>query len=139
MWKYLSTSLGTAVLLFCLSAAGRVAAGEEPAGQKLFIKNKCSQCHTIDALKISKEESEEEEEEAEEGEKKVDPPDLSGAGKEREAAWIVKWLKKLEKVEGRKHKKKFKGSEEELQALSEWLATLKVDVPKKKGQPKPDK
>jgi hypothetical protein len=46
---------------------------------------------------------------------------------------MVKFLKKIEKLEGRKHKKKFKGSDEDLQAISDWLGTLKFDVPKDKG------
>ena len=55
-----------------------------------------------------------------------------GKDKDHDAAWFSKWLMKEEKVEGRKHKKKFKGSPEELKTMSEWLTTLKFDAPKKK-------
>ena len=130
MWKLFIAATGTSALLVGLTLTG-ARAEEEPPGMALFKKNKCTQCHTIQAVNISKEESEEEEE-AVEGEEKVDPPDLSGAGKERTAEWITKWLKKEEKTKkGRKHKKKFKGGEDELKSISEWLAGLKHDVPKK--------
>lgn len=132
MWKLSTAAFAAALLLGGLtSLAG---AEEDPPGKKIYLKLKCQQCHTIEALNISKVEGEEEEEEeAVEGEEKVDPPDLSGAGKERTAEWHAKWLKKEEKTKkGRKHKKKFKGTAEELTVLSAWLATLKYDVPKNK-------
>lgn len=130
MWKISTVALAAALLLIGLTSAAL--AGEDPPGKKAFLRNKCQQCHTIDALNISKVEGEEEEE-AVEGEEKVDPPDLSGAGKERTAEWHAKWLKKEEKTKkGRKHKKKFKGTAEELTVLSAWLATLKYDAPKEK-------
>ncbi len=142
MLKSLSVLFTIGGLCVCLSLsksfAAEVAKAGVPAGQKIFLDNKCTQCHAIDALKISKAKADkdEEEEEASEGGKKVDPPDLSDAGKNKDhdAAWFSKWLMKEEKVEGRKHKKKFKGSPEELKTVSEWLTTLKYDAPKKKDK-----
>lgn len=125
--------LSMSVFLLTLFSFKAAVAAEEPAGQKIYIKQKCSQCHPIEALKIAKVESDEEEAE-EADEEKVDPPDLSGVGKERTAEWIVKWEKKEEQIKGRKHKKKYKGTDEELKTLAEWLATLKFDVPKKKAK-----
>jgi mono/diheme cytochrome c family protein len=125
--------VGAAILYFLLTATAAGAAEADPAGKKLFLKNKCAQCHTITALKILKDEDGGEEEELAEGEEKRDPPDLSGVGNEQKPEWMVKFLKKIEKLEGRKHKKKFKGSDEDLQAISDWLGTLKFDVPKDKG------
>ena len=139
MWKSLSVLFTVGALWVCLSFTKSVAAeaapkADVPAGQRIFLDNKCIQCHNISALKISKakaDKEESEEEEASEGEKKVDPPDLSGIGKDHDAKWFTKWLNKEEKVEGRKHKKKFKGSPESLDTLTQWIATLKYDVPKK--------
>ena len=74
MWKLFIAATGTSALLLGLTLTG-ARAEEEPPGMALFKKNKCTQCHTIQAVNISKEESEEEEE-AVEGEEKVDPPDL---------------------------------------------------------------
>ena len=141
MLKSLSVLFTVGALFVCLSfsksSAAEVAKADVPAGQKLFLDNKCTQCHGIDALKISKAKADkEEEEEASEGGKKVDPPDLSDVGKDKDhdAAWFSKWLMKEEKIEGRKHKKKFKGTPEELKTVSEWLTTLKYDAPKKKDK-----
>ena len=103
-----------------------------PAGQKAFLDNKCNSCHTLDAAKIAKIEIEDEEEE--DADSKKEPPDLSSVGKERTAAWIEKWLMKKETIEGQRHRKKFKGSEEELKAVSAWLATFKVEAKKTKGK-----
>ena len=137
MWKSLSVLFAVGAFFVCLSFSKSSAAEAIPAGQKIFLDNKCTQCHNISALKIAKakaDKDEKEEEEASEGGKKVDPPDLSDVGKDKDhdAAWFSKWLMKEEKIEGRKHKKKFKGSPEELKTVTEWLTTLKFDVPKKK-------
>ena len=142
MWKSLSVLLTAAALCvglsFSKSVAAEAAKADIPAGQKLFLDNKCTQCHNISALKIAKVKSDnaEEEEEASEGGKKVEPPDLSDIGKDKDhdAAWFTKWLMKEEKIEGRKHKKKFKGSPEELKTVADWLTTLKFDAPKKKDK-----
>ena len=107
----------------------------EPQGKDLFIKFKCNGCHTINSLGIKKIELKDEEKDNEEEETPEDknkkPKDLSDAGKKHDAAWISKWLMKKEKIKDKKtkkmvkHKKKFKGTEEELTALSAWLATFK--------------
>ncbi len=134
MWKLTFTSFAAGIVLICLGAS-RASAGDAVApGQKIFTDNKCTQCHAIDALKIAKVKSDEEEKDDDEGGKKVEPPDLGDAGKDHDAAFITKWLMKEEKIDGKKHKKKFKGSEEDLKVLADWLATLKYDVPKKKDK-----
>ncbi len=126
---------GFGIAALGMSVALAFAAEDESSpGRTLFINGKCQQCHSVSALKISKVENGEPEESGAE-EEKVSPPDLSGIGKSLTAEWISKWLKKEEtNQEGRKHKKKFKGSDADLQVLSAWLAALKYDSPKdKKG------
>lgn len=131
MLKSLIATFGSGLALAALALTGAEAADAIP-GKEIFLKNKCQQCHTIQAIGIAKEEgAEEEEEEAVEGEEKIEPGDLSGVGKEHTAEWIIRWEKKLEKKKGRKHKKKWKGSESDLKVMADWLATLKHDVPKK--------
>lgn len=132
MWKLTLVSMGTGMALICAAAAP--AKAEDAAGLKLFKQGKCAQCHSIDALKITKVKSDEDEDAVlDENGKKIDPPDLSGVGKDHDAAWFAKWLKKEVEVDGHKHKKKYKGTEDDLKVISEWIATdLKFDVPKKK-------
>lgn len=133
MWKLTLASMGMGIALICATAAAPAKA-EDSAGLKLFKQNKCTQCHSIDSLKISKVKSDDDEDDAkDENGKKLEPPDLSGAGKDHDAAWFAKWLKKEVEVDGHKHKKKFKGSEEELKVVSDWIVSdLKFNVPKKK-------
>jgi mono/diheme cytochrome c family protein len=132
MWKLTLASMGMGIALICATAAP--AKAEDAAGLKIFKQGKCTQCHSIDALKITKVKSDDDEDAVlDENGKKIDPPDLSGVGKDHDAAWFAKWLKKEVEVEGHKHKKKFKGSEEDLKVITEWIASdLKFDVPKKK-------
>ncbi len=133
MLKIALSSLAAGLVLVALGATRSSADDAVSPGQKIFTENKCTQCHAIAALKILKVESDEKEAPEDEGGKKIDPPDLGDAGKEHDAAFITKWLMKEEKIDGHKHKKKFKGSEEDLKVLADWLGTLKYDVPKKKG------
>ena len=89
-------------------------------GAKIFTDNKCNSCHSIDAAKIKVV--------IEEGAEKQarTPPDLSGAGKDGDAAQFTDWLLKKDKGKHKKlHMKKFKGSDEDLKVLTEWLASLK--------------
>lgn len=113
------------VLVLVWAAPGR-AAGD---GKDLYQKYKCTKCHSIQSQGIVKSEEKDEGEEdelSEEEEEKVEPPDLSGAGKKRDAEWMAKWLRrKLENEEGRKHREKFKGDEGELKTLVEFLSGLK--------------
>ena len=102
---------------------------------KLFKGKKCNECHVISTLGIGKVEATQNYEEDdgwdEMGEEEApEPPDLSGEGLKREAKWIKKYLKKREKIEGRKHKNRFEGSKEELELIVQWLTTLKTEIPK---------
>ncbi len=102
------------------------------SGKDIFLKYKCNKCHTIKAQNIEpilkEEKGEEEEEEKEEkGKKKI--KDLSGVGLERSAEWIKGWMLKKEKnEEGKKHKPKWKGTDDELKIVSEWLAQQRTKI-----------
>jgi mono/diheme cytochrome c family protein len=99
-----------------------------PAGQKVFLDSKCNSCHTLKAAKIEKKKAEvsEEEEAAATGTStKKEPPDLSGVGIKRNATWIEGWLARKELIDGKKHKKKFSGTPEQMKTVSVWLATMR--------------
>ena len=116
---------GIFVIVFCLMEIGIGA--EESAGKELFLKYKCNLCHSVSALNIPVEE-EEEEVAVEEGEEELEAPDLSGVGNNYTAEWIELYLRKKENIEGRKHKKRFKGPKNDRLALMAWLASQKQDV-----------
>ncbi len=53
-------------------------------------------------------------------------PDLSNLGNENlEADFVKKFINKEVDLNGKKHAVKFKGSDEELTTLVDWLLTLK--------------
>jgi len=89
-------------------------------GKAIFEANKCMSCHSIKNVGIEAKKAEGEE--AEENK----APDLSGVGLEKDAEFITKYLQKLEAVNGKKHMKKFKGTEDELKTLAAWLAEQKT-------------
>jgi mono/diheme cytochrome c family protein len=80
-------------------------------GKKLFVDNKCNMCHTVTSAGIES--------------KKSDAVDLSTVGKDRTVEFLTKYLKKEAKLNDKDHKASFKGTDEELTKLVEWLSTLK--------------
>jgi len=123
-----------AALLYGIAVADQPApaadAKAKPSeGQGVFTKYKCRSCHSVESTGITKKATEGEKEEDTGG---VKPPDLSGVGLVRDAAWMTKFLTKKEKIEGKLHPKKFRGTAPELQKLTAWLATLKDEAAAKK-------
>ena len=128
MKKLLLLSLVAALLILSLLPASVLGEEEEkeevavPEGQTEFLKGKCNLCHTVVAVGIGepREESEDEEDDV------VLPPDLSFVGSSREAEWITLYLQKKETIDGNKHKKRYKGKDEGLAVLVDWLVSLKA-------------
>ena len=87
--------------------------GEEPAGKKVFVDSKCGTCHAVESAKLVTK-------------SKKPAPDLSSIGTAKKADFLHKYLMKQEKIEGKAHPVAFKGSEEDLKKLTEWLGTLKA-------------
>jgi mono/diheme cytochrome c family protein len=85
-------------------------AQEKIDGKKLFVDQKCSTCHTVAKAEITS--------------KKKDAADLSELNTERNSDFWTKYLKKEEKLDGDAHKTSFKGTDEELKALINWLESL---------------
>ena len=110
-----STLLGVLTSAFFLTSAWSFP--DDPPAKSIFKANKCASCHSLKAQGIQKGSEEDGKEKA--------APDLSGVGTKHKADWISKYLLKKESLDGEKHLKKFKGSDEDLEALSTWLASLK--------------
>lgn len=86
---------------------------DQPAddGKKIFVDNKCNMCHTVSSAGIES--------------KKSDASDLSAVGKDATKEFLLKYLKKEAKLNDKDHKSSFKGSDEDLKILVDWLLTLK--------------
>jgi len=82
-------------------------------GKQIFIDNKCNNCHTVTSMDITS--------------KKDDATDLSNASTVGDAALMKSYLLKEAKINDQDHKLKFKGTEAELDALVNWLLTLKTE------------
>lgn len=80
-------------------------------GKKVFVDNKCQMCHTVKSVGIES--------------KKSDASDLSSVGKDNTVEFLTKYLKKEAKLNDKDHKSSFKGSDEDLKVLVDWLLTLK--------------
>lgn len=87
------------------------------SGKAIFEQYKCLKCHSIESQGIQRDGK------APEGGTK--PPDLSDVGNRHKSDWIQKWLLKEEEQHGKKHIKKFNGTEDELKTLATWLGGLK--------------
>ena len=85
-------------------------------GKQVFVEHKCNECHTVKVEGVER---------SKKKKKGIDPPDLSDVGKSRKRDWMQRFLQKKEKIDGKKHKKKFRGDAAEEKALLDWLTSLK--------------
>ncbi len=117
-----------AVVALGLGATISPARAAEPSkGAKLFVKNRCTTCHSVKAVGIEKKAAEAGDAATDVAKAKRKPPDLSGIGLQHDAAWFSRWLQKKETVEGKTHMKKFLGPAADLKTVTEWLASLKMN------------
>lgn len=124
-----SKQWGTGLFVVVLTAAALIAvasltpgispawAEDAPAGQKLFMDQKCQMCHSVEAAGI----------EAMTKSEKMKGPDLSDVADQHDAEWLAQYLKKETDIEGKKHMKAFSGSDEELQQLIDWFESLAAE------------
>jgi cbb3-type cytochrome oxidase cytochrome c subunit len=116
-------------------------------GRKIFVESRCYTCHTIkaEAAQIKKEKEafakakgvELKDEDSKEGNDEKKGGDLSDVGKNRDSEWLTEFVQKpknyfkteadCKKIAKKKYRKRFKGSEEELNTLVTYLASLKYE------------
>lgn len=85
-------------------------------GEEAFRQN-CAECHGVRVAEIP----------ATTTDKSKKGPDLTGIGEKYQPEWIKKYVKTEADRDGKSHKKKFKGSDEELQVLVDWLLEQKAE------------
>ncbi len=82
-------------------------------GKAVFLEKKCNVCHAIESQEVEKT-------------SKVKGSDLSDAGNTVESAeWLKGFLLKENESEAGKHKKTWKGTDEEMDAVIGWVMGLK--------------
>lgn len=92
---------------------GFVFAQTPKSGKDIFTDSKCNTCHSVTSQGIAS--------------KQADKyPDLSKIGEKKIAVeTLKKYLLKEEKINDKNHAVKFKGTDEDLTILVNWLNTLK--------------
>jgi len=89
---------------------------DDPEAQRLFIDN-CVKCHSVSTVGI----------EAENKTGKMAGGDLVNLGESYEAGFLFAYARKEADLDGKTHKKPFKGTDEELQAIVDWLLERKAE------------
>lgn len=115
MKKYIVLLSSFALFFLCISTIINAQQVEEAKGKILFKESKCVGCHSIASQGFVKK-------------GKSSAPDLSEVGsKHSDIEWLKKYLTKQEVMNDTKHAISFKGNDEELQILVEWLSNLKKE------------
>ena len=102
-------------------------AQDQAAAVAIFTEHECQGCHSVQIAKIDLDIGDLEPDEIDE-----DAPDLSAVGLVHEIDWLKLYLKKKNKQNGEKHEKKFRGTDEEFEVLTNWLISMKTEVETKK-------
>ncbi len=102
-------------------------AQDQAAAVAIFTEHECQGCHSVQIAKIDLDIGELEPDEIDE-----DAPDLSAVGLKHEIDWLKLYLKKKNKQNDEKHEKKFRGTDEEFEVLTNWLVSMKTEVETKK-------
>ncbi len=99
--------------LFLVNATMAVQA-EDYDGKAIFLKYKCNMCHAVSSSSIK----------AQTMSDKMSGSDLSGYRTDGLDLYeIVAYLNKERDIDGKTHKKTFKGTYEELQTILDWLGS----------------
>ena len=107
--------VGAVLAVVGLVAVGRASGADAPDGKALFLAQKCNTCHAVSTAGI----------EATTKSEKMKGPDLVGVVAEKGAEWTTQYLRKQVDMNGKKHGKEVKLSDDELATLVGWLEQQK--------------
>ena len=119
-WKSLLTVLALpcllAVALQASTAPSLEGDGDKSPGEMAFVQLKCHLCHEVSSVGIERTSKSE----------KMKGRDLAGIGDDFDPDFARRWIQQEELIDGEKHKKPFKGTDEELEAILDWLGSLET-------------
>lgn len=108
------TALAVLAVATLLAARAPLSAEEVGDAKDLFVSvHKCSVCHSVAAAGIERKSE------------KIAGPDLGGFETDDFDA-LARFLRKEEPRDDEEHKKTFKGTDEELHAILDWLGSLEA-------------
>ncbi|NJL28005.1 MAG: cytochrome c [Thermoanaerobaculia bacterium] len=108
--------IGAAALAIAAAWLAMPAAAAAKDGKAIFEGEKCNLCHSVPSAGI----------EATSKSDKMKGPELLVPNDAFTAEWLTKYIKKEVEHEGKTHKRDFKGTDEELKTLVDWLLANKV-------------
>ena len=116
MQRNITLTVSVLCLGLVLSFADTANGGDK--GREIFQKQKCNTCHTVKAAGI----------EAKTTSDRMKGPELSGYELDVKFADLAAFLRKEGEMDGTdgKHKAEFKGTDEELQTIIDWLGSLEA-------------
>lgn len=110
--KKVKAIIAVVVVTFLFSS---MITAQSTTGKDIYINAKCNTCHAVKSKGITSKQAEK-------------YPDLSNYGSLGiDSETTTKYLNKEAEIKGKKHPVKFKGTEEELKKLVDWLLTLKQE------------
>ncbi|MEM7481245.1 MAG: hypothetical protein AAF481_08735 [Acidobacteriota bacterium] len=112
----LLTAMG---MLIVLSMSGAVRADDSDEGPTRFMAHKCNLCHGVPAVGIA----------AKTKSKKLLGPELGGPLPEVDPVALAAYLRQQQELDGKEHKREYKGTDEELQTILDWLTSLDPPAP----------
>jgi cytochrome c peroxidase len=104
-----------AVLISVLAVGASFTSRKNLDGRRLFKSKNCIRCHSVSSANI--------ETRSRRGKNKGG--DLTGVVKKRNSRTVARFLLKKTKIKGKFHPNSFKGTDEELQTLVDWLLEQK--------------
>ena len=107
----LAGAVSALLLAFALSTPATAAAPAKLDGKAIFLAQKCNLCHDVSSAAIT----------ATTKSATLKGPDLTGKASKRDATLLNNYLRRKADIDGKKHKKEFSGSDEEIGALIAWL------------------
>jgi cytochrome c2 len=103
------------MLALVLVGAALTAPASAVDGKAIFLAQKCETCHAVSTAGI----------EATTKSDKMKGPDLVGTVQAHDRTWVTEYIKKAVDKDGKKHVKEFKGTDEELNAVVDFLEAQK--------------
>lgn len=110
----MTTKLRFALLLAALLLVP-IALAADDTGKTTFVEQGCNKCHSVSSAGI----------EATIKSEKMQGPDLDGVGSRYDAELVGKYVRKEVQINDKDHKATWKGSDEELAAIVDWMMKLK--------------
>ena len=112
----LAASLVLAMGLSVFALSVNAGTHAQTDGQVAYTEAGCARCHSVDVADIEATVAE-----------RMRGPDLGTVGTDHDAAWVVAVLQQETELDSGPHRARFRGSDDQLRAVADWLVGLKLE------------